>query len=125
MRYPGLILAELEHRSGNDTNRVVPTMGVILYEKKPKLNRTLADDLAHGLVDLTLARKVLKDVVVGLILFHTVIIFHGDIKPQSIVQCVSSWKLTDLNTSQKIGDATHNVEKYNWGYIMSCITYFL
>ena len=73
-------------------------------------NRTLEDVLTHDLVDLTLARKVLKDVVVGLILLHTEIIFHGDIKPRSIVQCGSSWKLTDLQSSRKIGDATCNAE---------------
>ena len=50
-------------------------------------NRTLADVLAHDLVDLTLAWMVLKYVVVRLILLHTDIIFHGDIKPKSILQC--------------------------------------
>ena len=53
-------------------------------------NHTLEDFLAHDLVDLTLAWKVLKDVVVGLMLLHTEIIFHSDIKPRSIVQCGSS-----------------------------------
>ena len=53
-------------------------------------NRTLEDFLAHDLVDLILAPKVLKDVVVGLILLHIEIIFHGDIKQRSIVQCVKS-----------------------------------
>ena len=51
--------------------------------------RTLEDVLAHNIVDLTLDRKVLKDVVIGLILLHTDIIFHVDIKPRSIVQCGS------------------------------------
>ena len=83
--------------------------------KIPKLNLTIEGVLAHNLVDLTLARKFLKCVVVDLILLHTEIIFHGDIKPRSIVQCGSSWKLTDLQSSRKIGDATCNKEKYNWG----------
>ena len=52
--------------------------------------RTLEDVLAHDLVDLTPDRKVLKDLVVGLIILHTEIIFHGDVKPRSIVQCGSS-----------------------------------
>ena len=47
-------------------------------------NHTLEDVLAHDLVDLTLVRKVLKDVVVDQMLLHTEILFHGDIKPQSI-----------------------------------------
>ena len=64
--------------------------------------------MAHDLVDFTLAQKVLKDVVVGLILLHIEIIFHGDIKQQSIVQCGRSWKLTDLQPSHKIGDVPHN-----------------
>ena len=81
-------------------------------------NRTLEDVLTHDLVDLTLARKVLKDVVVGLILLHTEIIFHGDIKPRSIVQCGSSWKLTDLQPSHKIGDVTRNAEKYNMATVL-------
>ena len=79
-------------------------------------NRTLEDVLARDIVDLTLAWKVLKDVVVGLILFNIEITFHGDIKARSIVQCGSSWKLTDLKSSHKIGDANCNAEKYNWGY---------
>ena len=72
--------------------------------------------MAHDIVELTLAQKVLKDVVVGLILLHTEIVFHGDIKPLSIVQCGRSWKLTDLQSSWKIFDATSNADKYNWGY---------
>ena len=55
-------------------------------EKTPKLNHTIAEVSAHDLFDLTLATNVLKDVVVGLILLHTEIIFNGDIKLQSIVQ---------------------------------------
>ena len=77
-------------------------------EKIPKLNHTIEDVLAHDLVGLALTWKVLKDVVVGLILLHTEIIFHGGIKQQSIVQCGSSWKLTDLQYSQKIADANCN-----------------
>ena len=96
MRYPGLILTELKHWRGIDTTYAVPIRGVILDEKIPKLNRTPDDVLAHDLVDLALARKVMKYVVVGMILLHTEIIFHGDIKPRSIVQCGSSWKLNDL-----------------------------
>ena len=64
-------------------------------------NRTLEDVLARDLVDLTLDRKALKDVVVGMIILHTDIIFHCDIKPQSIVQCRSSWKLTYLQSLRK------------------------
>ena len=79
-------------------------------------NCTLEDVLTHDLVDLTLAHKVLKDVVVGLIILHTEIIFHGDIKPRIIVQCGISWKITDLKSSHKIGDKTCNTEKYNWSY---------
>ena len=48
-------------------------------------NHTLEDVLAHDIVDLTFARKVLKYLVVGMILFHTNFIFHGDTKHQSIV----------------------------------------
>ena len=95
----GLIIAELEHWRGVDTNYVVPIIGVILDDKTPKLNCTLEDVLAYDLVDLTLARKVLKDVVVGLILLHTEIIFNGDIEFWSIVQCGSSCKLTNLHSS--------------------------
>ena len=79
-------------------------------------NFTLDDVLAHDLVDLALTRKFLKYAVVGLILFHTEIIFHSDIKLQSIVQCGSASKLTDFQSSCKIGDVTYNAEKYNWGY---------
>ena len=79
-------------------------------------NFTLEDVLAHDIVDLTLAQKVLKYLVVGLILLHTEVIFHGYIKPWSIVQCGSLWKLTEFHYSHKIGNATHNSEKYNWGY---------
>ena len=75
---------------------------------------TLQDVLAHDLVDLTLARKVLKYVVVVLILFHAEIIFHSGIKPRSIEQYGSSWELTDLQPSRKIGDVTRNAEQYNW-----------
>ena len=71
--------------------------------------------MAHDLVKLMLAREVIKDVVVGLILLHTEIIFQCDIKPGSILQCGISWKLADLQSSRKIGDATCNKEKYNWG----------
>ena len=66
MRDHGLILAELEHRRGIDTTYVIYIRGVILDEKIPKLNHTLEDVLAHDLVDLALAWKVLKDVVVGM-----------------------------------------------------------
>ena len=79
-------------------------------------NSTLEDVLAHDLAVITLAQKVLKNVVVGLILFHTEKIFHGDIKPWSIMQRGSLWKINDLQSSRKIGDTTHNAEKYNWGY---------
>ena len=48
-------------------------------------NHTLEDVLAHDIVDLTFAWKVLKYLVVGMILFHTNIIFHGDTKQRSIV----------------------------------------
>ena len=75
--------------------------------------RTLEDVLAHDLVDLTPDRKVLKDLVVGLIILHTEIIFHGDIKTLSIVKCGRSWKLTDMQSSHKIGDVTRNTEKHN------------
>ena len=85
MIYSGLILIELEHRRSFGTTYVVPVRGVILDEKIPKLNRTLEDILVHNIFDLTLSCKVLKDVVVVLILFHTDIIFRGDIKPRSIV----------------------------------------
>ena len=71
--------------------------------------------MAHDRVDLMLAQEVLKDVVQGMILLHTDIIFHCDVKPQSIVQCGSSWKLTDFQSSRKIGNATRNIDKYNWG----------
>ena len=118
MRDPGLILAELENWRGVDTTYVVPIIWVILDEKTPKLNCTLEDILAYDLVDLTLARKVLKGVVVGLILLHTEIVFNGDIELWSIVQCGSSCKLTDLHSSRKIRNVTRNVEKYNWGYCL-------
>ena len=72
--------------------------------------------MAHDLVDLTLAWGVLKEVRVGMILLHIEIKFHSDIKPRSIVQCGSSWKLNDLHYSRKIGDATRNTEEYNLGY---------
>ena len=108
MRDPGLILSGIEHRRGIDTTYVVPIRGFILDDKTPKLNRTLEDVLAHDLVDFKFSRKYLKDEVVGLILLHIEIIFHGDIKQRSIVQCVKSWKLTDLRSSQKIGYANHN-----------------
>ena len=64
-------------------------------EKIPTSNRTLEDVLAHDIFDLKLDRKVLKDVVVGLILLHTYIIFCGNIKTLSIVKCGSSWKIND------------------------------
>ena len=47
-------------------------------------NHTLEDVLAHDLVDLTLVRKVLKDVVVGLILLHINIIFYSDISNRKV-----------------------------------------
>ena len=50
-------------------------------------NRTRDDVLAHNLVDLMLARQVLKYLVLGLILLHREIIFHGDTKPWNIVEC--------------------------------------
>ena len=59
---------------------------------------------------------VMKDILVGLILSHTDIIFHSDIKPWNIVKCRSSRKLTELHSSRKIGDANCNVEKFIWGY---------
>ena len=72
--------------------------------------------MAHYLVDFTIARKFLKDVVVGLICLHTEIIFHGGIKPWSMVQYGIPWKLTDLkHSSRKIGNVNCNAEKYNWG----------
>ena len=70
--------------------------------------------MAYDIVDLTLARKVLRDVVVVLILLYTEITFHGGIKPRSIEQCGSSWELTDLQPSRKIGNVTRNAEQYNW-----------
>ena len=70
--------------------------------------------MAYDIVDLTLARKVLRDVVVVLILLYTEITFHGGIKPRSIEQRGSSWELTDLQPSRKIGDVTRNAEQYNW-----------
>ena len=82
-------------------------------------NKTLEDVLYRDLVELALVRKVLKYIVVGLILFHTEIIFHSDIKTWSILQCGSSWKLTEFQSLQKIGDAACNAEKYNWGYYPS------
>ena len=108
MRYPWLIISDIEHWRGIYTTYVVTIRGVILDEKIPKLNHTIAEVLANDLVDLTLATNVLKDVVVGLILFQIEIIFHGDIKSQSILKCGSSWKLTDSQSSQKIADTTCN-----------------
>ena len=70
--------------------------------------------MAYDIVDLTLARKVLRDVVVVLILLYAEITFHGGIKPRSIEQCGSSWELTDLQPSRKIGNVTRNAEQYNW-----------
>ena len=61
-------------------------------------NFKLEDILAHAFFYLTLAWKFLKYDVVGMILFHIEIIFHSDIKPQSIVQLGSSSKLTDLQS---------------------------
>ena len=61
-------------------------------------NCKIEDVLDHDIVDLTLARKVLKYVVVGLILLHIEIIFHGDIKLWIIVKCEISQKLTDLQS---------------------------
>ena len=113
MRDPELILTKLEHQRVIDTTYAVPIRGEILDEKITKLNRTLDDVWAHDIVDLTLAEKVLKYVVVGLILLNTEIISHGDIKLRIIVQCGSSWKLTDFQYSRKIGDATCNADKYN------------
>ena len=86
MRDPGLILTELEHRKVIDTTYVVPIRGVVLDEKTPNVNRTLGDKLSYNLVDITLARNIFKGKVVGLIIFHTYIIFCGGIKSQSIVQ---------------------------------------
>ena len=86
MRDPGLILAEIEHRRFIDTSYVVPVRGVVLDEKTPNVNRTLGDKLSYNLVDITLARNIFKGKVVGLIIFHTYIIFCGGIKSQSIVQ---------------------------------------
>ena len=51
-----------------------------------------------------------------MILLNKDIIIHGDIKQRSIVQCGSSCKINDLQSSRKIGDATCNAEKYNLGY---------
>ena len=90
MRDTGLIHSELEHQRGIDTTYVITIQGVILNEKIPKLDGTLEDFLDHDRVDLMLAQEVLKDVVQGMILLHTDIIFHCDVKPQSIVQCGSS-----------------------------------
>ena len=61
--------------------------------------------MVHNCVDLTLSQKVMKGVVVCLILLHKEIIFHDGIKPHSMVKCGISWKLTDLYSSHKIGDA--------------------
>ena len=71
-------------------------------EKTPKLNHTIAEVLAHDIVDLTLATNVLKDVVVGMILFQIEIIFHGDIKSQSILKCGSSWKLVGFDARWRL-----------------------
>ena len=46
IRYPELILVDIENRRGIDTTYVVPIRGIILYEKTPKFNRTLEDVLA-------------------------------------------------------------------------------
>ena len=58
-------------------------------------NRTIEHFLFLWFFDPTLAWKVLKEVMVGLIIMQTHILFNGDIKLWSIVQCGSSWKLTD------------------------------
>ena len=79
-------------------------------------DRTLEDVFAHDLVDLTIARKFRKDFLLCLILLHTYILFYFYIKPRSIVPCGFSWKLTDLQSSRKIGDAIRNAEKCNCGY---------
>ena len=47
-------------------------------------NHTLEDVLTHDIFDLTLVRKVLKDVVVVLILLHIDIIFHSDISNRKV-----------------------------------------
>ena len=64
MRYPVLLLAELEHRRVIDTTYAITIRGVILYEKTPKLHCTLENVLAHDIFDVTLARNILEDVVV-------------------------------------------------------------
>ena len=115
MRDTGLIHSELEHWRGIDTTYVITIQGVTLDEKIPKSNCTLQDFLAHYLVDIILAQKVQKYVVVGLIILRTEIMFHCDSKPHSIVQCGRSRKLSDLQYSRKIGNATRNAERYNWG----------
>ena len=86
MRYLWLILTRFENLRSIDTTYVVPIIWVILDKKNPKLNHTIEDVFSLDLVDLTFYRKVLRDLVVGMILFHKDIIFHGEM-----------WKLIETN----------------------------
>ena len=94
---------------------LLPYKGSHWMRKPEKSNHNLQYFLAHDLIDIMLSQKVLKYVVVGLILLRTYIMFHGDIKPQIILQCGRSCQLADLQYSRKIGNGIRNTEKYNWG----------
>ena len=96
MKDPDLIVAELECPRGIETTYVIPVRGVILDEKIPKLILILEGVFAHDIVDLTLARKILKYLVVCVILFYKEVLFHSDIKPQIIVKCGSSWRACSI-----------------------------
>uniref|UniRef100_A0A7R9VGZ9 Protein kinase domain-containing protein n=1 Tax=Pseudictyota dubia TaxID=2749911 RepID=A0A7R9VGZ9_9STRA len=64
---------------------------------------TLEDLLARGHVDLTVARNVMRDISVGLILLHAERVVHGGVEPRAIVRCenvanCSEWKLAELGS---------------------------
>ena len=85
-----------------------PSEGVVLHEKTPRLNYDV---------------PILVDKWEWLAkLIHDYLTRH--IKPRSILQCVRSWKLGNLQSSRKIGNATFNAEKYNcwWCSLEGAVT---
>mmetsp|Transcript_12193 Transcript_12193/g.25847 ORF Transcript_12193/g.25847 Transcript_12193/m.25847 type:complete len:926 (-) Transcript_12193:175-2952(-) len=109
---------QIKVASGQDAKAEITTFPDFPYALcLEPFDRTLEDVLTHDFVDFNLVRKIVKDIVVGLILLHTEQRIHGDLSPRAIVRVGSKWKLSNLQVSKPIGKPTSDFRVCNEGYM--------
>lgn len=67
---------------------------------------TLAHFMSHNsMMDISMIRKIVRDVVMGLIALHSENRIYAKLNPKTIVRVGSDWKLKDLSISAQLGHA--------------------